>query len=230
MNQNQNNQQRQWAPVQGGGDKGIRWEPHKIEPFNASNPNNFLQGYYKDLIELVGPEGPFHVVQVQALNQDGSLGDIFDVSGGKVLIDLMQKITMGSYIGIKYAGKVKSKSGGRSYNMWETFVDTNAIPYSQMAGAAPQKASPPVQSAPPVQQHVQPQVAAPVFINPPLQQIAQTPVFNTAQAAQAAGFTPPAQQAAAPASPVNTGGQGAPAAPVFQNPFANTNGDDGLPF
>jgi len=234
MNQNQNNQQqpqRNWNQVQGGGDAGTRWEPQKKE-FNPQDPYNIIQGYFKEVLEKKGPEGLFNVIQIHTVNQNGSLGELFDCTATKVLNEQLEKITIGSYICIKYCGKVQAKTGGRSYHTWETFVDLNAIPYSQLAGVA--KASAPV-AAPPVQ-HQQVAAPAPVFQNPPQQQAA-APVFAPQGSTQQA---PPAQTqssppvsapgtfpgANAPASPVNPGGQGS--APVFQNPFKNANDD--LPF
>jgi hypothetical protein len=188
MNQNQ---ERNWEQVQAAGDQGTRWEPQKKEPFNPQDPYNVIQGYFKDLLEKMGPEGPFQIVQIQTIEQNGALGEIYDCSGGKVLIEQMQKIKMGSYICIKYCGKQKSKMGGRSYNLWETFVDSNAIPLDQLiARMSPQAAAP------------APQAAAPSFQS-------NAPTFNP-PAAGAPTFTPPAPIGNSPgsipeAAPINTG-------------------------
>lgn len=152
MNQNQ---QPNWTPV-GAQSNNERWSPQKEVNYNPQNPGNIIMGYLKDITERPGNNGPFNVVEIATVNPGTrTLGSVFDVSGGKVLDDMLNKIDLGSFICIKYTGKARSK-GGNTYNTWEVYRDDNAIPFQQLGGQAPSSAPvfnnqappPPVQQAP----------------------------------------------------------------------------------
>lgn len=217
-----NNQPRQWTQVAAtSGSNNPRWEPTKIA-FDPNNPPS-IEGYFKSLSQIPGPNGTFNVAAITLVNPDGSLGQTVDVSGGAVLDEKLSQITLGSFIMIRYLGKHPSKTPGRTYNSWETFVDEGAINLSQLVQA-------PIATQPVFQQPVN---VAPQFVPPVPQPVYQNvapvspaPFTPTAQPA----FVPPVQQVAAPIQQVPvqfTQQVPVPQQPNLQNPF-NT-GDD-LPF
>lgn len=201
------NQERQYRQVQGGGSDNPRWEPQKNE-MNNTYPKE-LSGYLKDTREIQGQNGAFMVAEIQMINQDGSPGNIVDVSGGKVLDDAIQKVDIGSFIMIRYEGKVKSKIGGRTYNSWAIFVDDNAVPLQQLGGVDQGKMAQP-KTIPPVNN-------TPETNNGPFSKTSS----QDKPAVQQQNWTPPAKNQGAVNQPVKQ--------PVKQdNPFANNNDD--LPF
>lgn len=125
---------RQYTKVSGGSDNK-RWEPNKLT--TAIDPKNppMLEGYYEKINELPGPNGVFTVHTIHTLNEDGSIGEAFDVSLGAVLDDVLGKTPIGSWVCVVYKGKKPSKTPGRSYNDLDLFVDNNAIPYNEMLKA-----------------------------------------------------------------------------------------------
>lgn len=248
MSQNQTTG-RNYQEVEAGGSNNQRWEPQK----NENNPNypKEIEGYFKSLKELPGQNGAFHVAEIQLMEQDGrTLGICVDVSGGKVLADKLNKISLNSWVMIRFNGKVKGKLN--TYNDWSTFVDENAVPLNQLIGI-PNPTNQqqvfqqqPVQQAPVQQQPVfgQPVQQAPAFGQPvqnvggtqqqfPVQQVPafgqpqqQAPVFGGQQ--QSPAFGQPIQQNAAPVFNQQQGGQ-MPGVQQGTNPFGNQVKDD-LPF
>lgn len=218
--------QRQWTPVETSGSNNPRWEPTKMV-FDKNNPPS-LEGYFKTLREISGPNGIFKVATMTLVNLDGSLGQDVDVSGGAVLDEKLSKIPLGSFIMIKFTGKFPSKTPGRTYNTWDILLDEGAInlnqlvPAASVAPVAAQHAQPvfqqPVNTQPVFQQpvQVQPQFVPPAVNSAPVQPQFQQPVQFTQQPVQTQPqFTQPVQSAPVPQQP------------NFSNPF-NT-GDD-LPF
>ena len=124
---------RQYTKVSGGSDNK-RWEPNKSTV--AIDPKNppMIEGYYTGINEIPGPNGIFKVHSIKTLEPDGSLGEELDVSLGAVIDDVLGKIKIGSFVCIQYLGKKPSKTPGRTYNHIEVFMDSNAIPYTEMLG------------------------------------------------------------------------------------------------
>lgn len=112
-----------------------RWEPQKN--MNTQGYPMMLEGYFKKERTAPGRNGAFKVIELATINPDGTVGNIYDISGGAVLEDKMGQVKIGTWVGIRYDGKVMSKSGGNSYNDWKVFQDHNAIPYQQVFGEAP---------------------------------------------------------------------------------------------
>lgn len=110
-----------------------RWEPQKTDLIQGA-PLPVLDGYFKDLRELVGQKGAFTVAVVTTMNPDGTLGPDVDISGGKTLEDKLNDVPLGTFIRIQYEGKVKSKSSGNFYNNFKVFKDEGAIPFQQLGG------------------------------------------------------------------------------------------------
>ena len=232
---NGNQNQRQFTEVGSNTSNNARWEPTKMQFSRGQEP--FLDGYFKSLTELQGPNGMFNVACIVTVNPDGSLGEEVDVSGGMTLENKLREIPLGSFIRIVYEGKAKSKTPGRTYNVFKTYVDANAIPYSQLGGVSAPAVQKPVQqmqqqsfnnNAPQnVQQQGQP------FANPFAGQ--QQPINNGMPVQQQASFQKPivppanAQQWVPPASNPQNGFNQANA---NQNPFGNSAADqnDDLPF
>lgn len=189
-----------------------RWEPQKTELIQGA-PFPVLDGYFKDLRELMGQKGPFSVAVVTTVNPDGSLGQDVDISGGKTLEDKLNDVPLGTFIRIQYEGKVRSKSSGNHYNNFKVFKDENAIPFSQLGGHTkpqaqqsnnnaqvfnPNQNNQQQQSQPafnPQQSFQQPPVQQQNFQQPPVQNGA--PVFNSSGQAQQfnPNQQPPVQQA-----------------------------------
>lgn len=219
MNQNQTPQ---WTPVGGQGSNNERWAPQKELNYNPQAPGNVIMGYLKDITERPGNNGTFNVAEIATVSTDGKLGAAFDVAGGKVLDDMLDKIALGSFICIKFCGKARSKTGN-TYNTWEVYKDDNAIPFNQLGGHVKQQANQqaPVQNfnnqaAPNFQNNMAPVQNAPVF-QQPVQNTQSPPVFNQP------GFIVPAPNAnQAPTVqqqqyvvPVHQNTQSAPAVPNF---------------
>lgn len=199
MNQNQTTE-RSYTQVGSSSSNNPRWEPTK----NAHNPQypTTLEGYFVKLREITGANGTFKVAEIQTVDVNGTLSTLVDVSGGKVLDDKLSTIPLGAFIMIKFGGKQPSKTPGRTYNVWETYIDENAIPYHQLGGVA-QVAAPAVQQ----------QVANP-FGNAPAQQVQQpfmqqAPATPFTQQAPAQGIVPPAAPFGG-ANPFNQGNSDLP--------------------
>lgn len=126
---------RTYDKVSGGSDNN-RWEPNKstvaIDPANPPQ----IEGYYTDINERVGKEGPFNVHEITTLNPDGSLGESFDVSLGTGTDSTLKKVKVGSWVCIQYKGKKQNPKTGRTFNDTDVFVDNNAVPYADMLKAA----------------------------------------------------------------------------------------------
>ena len=125
--------QRNYTKVSGGNDNQ-RWEPNKSkEAIDTNNPPK-IEGYYLDSNERNGKEGPFTVHEIQTVNEDGSLGDFFDVSLGVGLNKALGKVSLGKFVCVKFNGKKHNPKTGRNFNDADVFVDENAIPYNQLSG------------------------------------------------------------------------------------------------
>lgn len=228
MNPNQTTG-RSYTEVAAGGSDNTRWEPTKNEN-NPSYPKQ-IEGYYKSSKELPGKNGSFMVSEIQMVNPDGTLGQLIDVSGGKVLEEKLRNIPLGSFIMIQYKGKVQGKLN--AYNDWATFVDENAVPLHQLMGMGAPAPVQAFQQAPVAQQQApvfnQQPVQNKPFGNTPAQQNA-APVFNQQTPVQNAPFGQPAQTTGNPVfnqpSAQNNGQM--PGVQQGSNPFAQQNGD--LPF
>jgi hypothetical protein len=134
-----NNQQNdRFQEVGSSSSNNPRWEPQKTDLIQGA-PLPVLDGYFKDLRELVGQKGAFTVAVVTTVNPDGSLGQDVDISGGKTLEDKLNDVPLGTFIRIQYEGKVKSKSSGNFYNNFKVFKDDNAIPFNQLGGHVKQQ-------------------------------------------------------------------------------------------
>jgi hypothetical protein len=139
-----NAEKRKWEQVEE--NSGNQWKPQAIEKngFKMSDKkeDNFREGYYIENKELPGKDGVFTVHIFQEAGLDNVLGEKFDVVGGKVLGDLLEKIPLGSYVGIRYVGRKLKKaypagqawSQTNSFHMWEVFQDAGAIPYGKLSG------------------------------------------------------------------------------------------------
>ncbi len=124
------------------------WKPMAVETNNFHyNPNddanNIMEGYYIERADIPGKDNKtFAVHKVHEVMPDGSMGTVWGVSGGMVLDERMENIPLGSFVQIKYAGRKHKKgipvtnafSQTNSFHMWETAIDKNAIPYSQLTG------------------------------------------------------------------------------------------------
>jgi len=149
MSQNQDN----FEEV-GGASNNPQWKPQDVKNFaNPAYPKEIV-GYYISTSERVGPNGSFNVAVIARIDPATKEIKLFDVSGGSVLDKKLDEITLNSYIKIVYEGKAQSKTPGRTYNIWKTFVDKNAVPYDKVSGAvvAPPVVNPPATKANPVAQ------------------------------------------------------------------------------
>jgi hypothetical protein len=242
-----NNQQNdRFQEVGSSSSNNPRWEPQKT-PLIQGALFPVLDGYFKDLRELVGQKGPFSVAVVTTMNPDGTLGPDVDISGGKTLEDKLNDVPLGTFIRIQYEGKVRSKSSGNDYNNFKVFKDEGAIPFQQLGGNVrvqhqqqnnnanvfnPQQSfqHPPVQQQqfnqqPPVQN------GAPVFnssgqaqqFNP--NQQAPVQQFQQQAPAPQQTWTPPA-----PVPPVQNNGQNFAQQNGGANVFGGNQDGQGLPF
>jgi len=133
----------------GGRTESTPWKPMAVEQNGfhfdpKDDENNIMEGYYIERADLTGKDGKsFTVHKVHEVLKDGSLGQVWGVSGGMVLDERMESAPVGSFIQIKYAGRKHKKgipvtnafSQTNSFHMWEVGIDKNAIPYNQVAGA-----------------------------------------------------------------------------------------------
>lgn len=191
----QNQQNDRFQEVGSSSSNNPRWEPQKTQLMQGQ-PFPVLDGYFKDLRELVGQKGPFSVAVVTTMNPDGTLGQDVDISGGKTLEDKLNDVPLGTFIRIQYEGKVRSKSTGNDYNNFKVFKDDGAIPFQQLGGNV----------------RVQQQAPAQQVFNPNQQQnTQQQPAFNPQQSFQNApvqnqqAFNPNQQNNGAPV--FNSSGQ-----------------------
>lgn len=149
---------RTFTPV-GGKTDSTPWAPMAVEKNSfhfdpKDDANNIMEGYYIERADIPGKDNKtFAVHKIHEVMPDGSLGTIWGVSGGMVLDERMENITLGSFVQIKYAGRKHKKgipvtnafSQTNSFHLWETAIDSNAIPYQQISGkaiAAPAAAKP----------------------------------------------------------------------------------------
>lgn len=206
MNQNQGQQnQGGFQEVGNNSSNNPRWEPQKTQLVSGA-PFPRLEGYFKELREINGQNGVFCVAVIVTMNPNGTLGQEVDVSGGKVLDDKLEEIPLGSFIALQYEGKHPSKVGGRTYNLWKTFVDPGAVSYAQLGGMVKQT---PVQNN--NQQQFQQQVqnqGQPAFNPQQGFQNVNQPVFQQPPVNQQQSFNPQQNTFAPPANtfqpPVNT--------------------------
>lgn len=157
---------RKWSEVSGGSDN-TQWKPHATEKngmaYDANNPANFKEGYLSGSKEVKGKDDFFTVYELQTMNPDGSLGEVFDIIGDTVLKSRLEKIEIGSYVGLKYEGRTHKKgypvaspwSQTNSYHNWKVFEDTNAVKLQQLMGIKTNGA--PVSNAPAPQAQAMPQ-------------------------------------------------------------------------
>jgi len=132
-------EQRKYEEVQSNTSDNDRWEPFKFE--TDANYPKMCEGYYMGTrMQPGGTDGPFAVMTI-AIFKDGAIVKDIDVAGGAVLGDKLDLVAVGTFVCIKYLGKKASKTQGRTYKDWQVFQDKNAIPYSQVTGAAPIKAA-----------------------------------------------------------------------------------------
>lgn len=123
----------------GGTSDNATWSPQATSKNGFQyDPNNYLEGYYTDMREGVG-QNKQSVHTIQTINQDGSLGDTYDIWGDSVLNDRLGQVNLGSYIFVKYCGRQLKKglpqqawTQNNSYHIWDVGVDDNAVPYSNI--------------------------------------------------------------------------------------------------
>jgi hypothetical protein len=232
-----NQVKRNWSEVSGGSDN-TQWKPHATEKngmaYDPNNPNNFKEGYLSGVKEIKGKDGVFTVFEIQTMNPDGSLGEVFDIIGDTVLKDRLEKIEIGSYVGLKYEGRVHKKnyptnspwSQTNSYHNWKVFEDTNAVKLQQLMGIKTNGA--PVSNTPTPQAQSMPQGNG-GYQQPQVPQGGQPwiPGSGSVVAPQGNGF--PQQNNNFPPTGGNFGGNQQPIQPMTQgNPFLAA--DDDLPF
>jgi hypothetical protein len=104
--------------------------------------DNFMEGYYMGSREQKGKDGNFVIHTIHKINDDGTLGEKWDVSGGVVLDKKFDEVAIGAYVGIQYKGR-KHKQGydtktpysqTNSYHIWDLFVDGDAVSYASLGG------------------------------------------------------------------------------------------------
>ena len=82
---------RNWAEVSGGSDN-TPWKPQATEKtgmaYDPNNPNNFKEGYLAGVKEIKGKDSVFTVFEIQTMNPDGSLGEVFDIIGDTVNVNV----------------------------------------------------------------------------------------------------------------------------------------------
>jgi len=234
MNQNQKTG-RNYAEVGQSGSDNQRWEPQK-NIGNTQYPTQ-IEGYFKKFTELHGknPGTTFYVAEIQMVNQDGSLGQCIDVSGGKVLEEKLRAISLGNFIMIQFKGKVQGKLN--TYNDWATFIDEGAIPLHQLMGVSAQSQPFQQQNTQVAQPKVQQQAQNP-FGNAPVQNNSAPAVnqqnsanpFSQGQSAQNNQAAPVFNQQQQSNTFVNNqqGGGQMPGVSPGTNPFAQQ--DEDLPF
>lgn len=161
---NQGNRNR--AEVSGGSDN-TQWKPRATEKngmmYDPNNPANFKEGYLSGVKDIKGKDGVFVVFEIQTMNPDGSLGEVFDIIGDTVLKDRLDKIEIGAYVGLKYEGRTHKKgyptnspwSQTNSYHNWKVFEDKNAVKLQSLMGIKSNGA--PVSNAPAPQANTMPQ-------------------------------------------------------------------------
>lgn len=226
---------RNWAEVSGGSDN-TQWKPHATEKngmmYDPNNPSNFKEGYLSGVKDIKGKDGVFVVFEIQTMNPDGSLGEVFDIIGDTVLKDRLDKIEIGAYVGLKYEGRTHKKgyptnspwSQTNSYHNWKVFEDKNAVKLQSLMGikssGAPVSNTPAPQANIPQGNGGYQQPAAPQGNQqwtPPAGNVA-APVYQN----QGGSNFPPTNG--------NFGGNQQPIQGMPQgNPFVGAE-DDGLPF
>ena len=132
----------------GGKTDSTPWKPMAVETNGfhydpKDDANNIMEGYYIERADIPGKDNKtFAVHKIHEVLPDGSMGQVWGVSGGMVLDERMENIPLGSFVQVKYAGRKHKKgipvtnafSQTNSFHMWETAIDKNAIPYSQLTG------------------------------------------------------------------------------------------------
>ena len=234
---------RNWAEVSGGSDN-TPWKPQATEKtgmaYDPNNPNNFKEGYLAGVKEIKGKDGVFVVFEIQTMNPDGSLGEVFDIIGDTVLKDRLDKIEIGAYVGLKYDGRAFKKgyesnqhwSQTNSYHTWKVFEDKNAVKLQSLMGIKSNGA--PVSNAPAPQANAIPQGNG-GYQQPPAPQGNQpwTPPAGNSAMPQGNGFPQQGNQMQGNNFPPvngNFGGNQQPIQGMPQgNPFIGAE-DDGLPF
>lgn len=123
----------------GGGSNNNAWAPHKdtTKVYSDSNPA-VLEGYYlrSNVVTQTPPKKDFKVHEIHEVNEDGSLGDILNVSLGIGLSNTLEKILTGTFVRLEYKGKKPAKNAGQSFNDVDVFQAKNAIPYMELSDTA----------------------------------------------------------------------------------------------
>jgi len=126
------NQNDEWESTKGSGNS---WNPTKDEdgdPRTEATPEDYLDGYYVDKKENVGQ----YNATVYTLQKED--GEKVDVWGTTALNGEMDKVRMGSFIRIKWLGKLPTKAGALipekkrkstdSFHSWEVLVNKKKEP------------------------------------------------------------------------------------------------------
>lgn len=125
------------------GEFGTRWEIVAVEKtgmkFTKDSPDNYKEGYYTAVNEMTSKDGPFKIHSIQTVNKDGTLGELFSISGGKVLDDKMAELKLNTFIGVEYMGRQYKKgfvdqkgwTQTNSYHIWFVGQMPTAPTYEQ---------------------------------------------------------------------------------------------------
>ena len=131
-----------------GGNFGTRWEIVATEKngmkFTKDAPENYKEGYYVAVNEMTSKDGPFKIHSIQTVNPDKTLGEVFSISGGKVLDDKMSELKLNAFIGIEYMGRNYKKgyetnkhwSQTNSYHIFKVGQNPKAPTYAEACDAS----------------------------------------------------------------------------------------------
>lgn len=129
---------KEYEKVSGGSNNNV-WAPHKdtTKVYSDSNPA-VMEGYYlrSNVITQTPPKKDFEVHEFHEVNEDGSLGDILDVSLGIGLSNTLNKITTGTCLRLEYKGKKPAKIPGQSFNDVAVLKIKGVTPYMELLGTA----------------------------------------------------------------------------------------------
>lgn len=133
----------------GGSGESIAWNPQLTEKNNfVLGADNVREGYYIQVKEMPGDDRyggkPYQIHVIHEVKPDGSFGQKWGIIGDKVLNDRMAQLTIGDFIRLEYAGKLRLKatpatqniSKTNSYHNWIVQVDKGAITYNNAVNSA----------------------------------------------------------------------------------------------
>lgn len=129
------NEKRNWSSLS----TGNIWNPKVDKEGKALQPsaNSVIEGVYLSRKDDTGEQGNSTLYKMMAHsvgNKQLEKPEPLSFWGSHVLDDLMEGVTPGSYIQVKWLGLKTPKKGGKDFHNWDVAIDKSYVPEG---GSAP---------------------------------------------------------------------------------------------